>query len=126
MILRVVSGIMAVLAFWAAYLQLNDPDPERWFAMYAAVGLVALLFSAGRPKPLFALFMSLIAVAWALAIVPELWGRWQPSDLGATMAAARPEIEFGRELGGLLIVGTYCLSAFLLSRRRGPLVEQPS
>jgi hypothetical protein len=117
MILRVVSGIFTVLAFWAAYLQLNDPDPERWFALYAAAGVSALRFATGKPSPRLALTLALIALGWALAIVPELWGRWQPSDLSVSMTSARPEIEFGREFGGLVIVATYCLSAFFVSQR---------
>jgi hypothetical protein len=118
MIFRVLSGVFAGLAFVAAYLQLNDPDPERWFALYAGAGVVGVLFAAGRPPALPALGMAVTALAWALAIVPELWGRWQPSDLGAKMVTERPEIEFGRELGGLLIVASYCLSAFFVARKR--------
>ena len=117
MIFRVLSGVFAVLAFWAAYLQLNDPDPERWFAMYAAAGVVGVLFAAGKPRMEPALLVGIIALAWAGAIVPELAGRWQPSDLGAKMAPDRPEVEFGRELGGLTIVAAYCLGAFFVARK---------
>jgi hypothetical protein len=117
MMFRAVSAVMCALAFVSAYLQLNDPDPERWFAMYAGVGLCALAFALDRPLPRAALALCIVTFAWAAAIVPELVGRWQPQDLGATMIAARPEIEYGRELGGLSIAGTYCLSAFLMTRR---------
>jgi hypothetical protein len=117
MIMRVVSGVMAALGLWAAYLQLNDPDPERWFALYFATALVAGSFALGKPLMKGALALAAIALSWALAIVPELWGRWSPSDLGAKMVVNRPEIEFGREFGGLLIVTVYLVCAFLITRR---------
>ena len=117
MIFRVVSGLFALLAFWAAYLQLNDPDPERWFALYAAAGVVGVLFAAGKPRALPALVVASVALLWAAAIVPELLGRWQPGDLGAKMTPDRPEVEFGREFGGLTIVAAYCVAAFVVARK---------
>src|SRR5205085_12022919 len=60
MMFRAVSGLFALLAFWAAYLQLNDPDPERWFVMYAAAGVVGVLFAAGRPRAWPALAVAVI------------------------------------------------------------------
>lgn len=115
---RALSAIMSVLALWAAYLQLNDPDPERWFAMYLACAAVALVSALGRGKAALAGAVGLIAALWAAAIVPELLGVWTPSDLGARMSSDRPEVEYGRELGGLSIVAGYCLAAWAIERRR--------
>jgi hypothetical protein len=104
---------MVVLFAWAAELQLNDPDPIGWFAIYAAGSVVALLSALARPRPKLAGLLALIALAWAALILPELWHTWTPSDLGATMSAARPEVEYGREFVGLLILASYCaLAAF--------------
>jgi hypothetical protein len=103
MILRVVSGAMAALFVWAASVQLNDPDPARWMGMYLSAAVVAGLFAAGKPSP--------------LSIVPSLVGVWSPAELGASMSSAHPEVELGRELGGLLIAGGYSLLAFFRGRR---------
>lgn len=111
---------MCALALWAAYLQLNDPDPARWFAMYAACAAVALLAALGRGAAGLAAAVGGVALLWACAIVPELLGRWTPADLGASMSSARPEVEYGRELGGLAIVSGYCAAAWCLTRRRSP------
>jgi hypothetical protein len=108
---------MCALALWAAYLQLNDPDPERWFALYAACAAVALLSALGRGYAPFALGVAVLAFLWACAIVPELFGRWTPADLGASMSAVRPEVEYGREFGGLSIVACYCAVSWLFARR---------
>ena len=102
---------------WAAVMQLNDPDPERWAALYTGAAVVALCSALARPLPRAAALLSVIALAWAAAIVPELIGTWRPADLGERMSPARPEVEYGRELGGLLILGIYCVLAALLARR---------
>lgn len=113
MIFRVVSGLFLILSLWSAYLQLNDPDPARWVAIYLACALVAGLESAGKGQPKLALGVAVVALAWALAILPELLDGWKPSDLTATMTSAHPEVEYGREFGGLSIVFSYCFAAFL-------------
>jgi hypothetical protein len=115
---RVVSAVVCLLALWAAYLQLNDPDPERWFAMYAACGAVALTSALGRGRAPLAVAVGALALLWACAIVPELFGRWTPADLGASMSSGRPEVEYGRELGGLSLVAAYCAAAWFVERRR--------
>lgn len=98
-------------------MQLNDPDPERWFLLYASAAIVAALSALGRTRPRLAYVLALIALAWAAAIAPELWPRWSVRDLGAQMSDAHPEIEYGREFLGLLIVAAYCLAAGHFGRR---------
>jgi hypothetical protein len=39
---RAAGGLFAILFTWSAWLQLNDPDPARWVAMYMSAALVAL------------------------------------------------------------------------------------
>jgi predicted permease len=118
MLARVFSAIMVVLALISAYLQLNDPDPERWTAIYLGCAVVAVTGALGRPVKQLSLLVGAIALLWALAIVPELLGRWRPDQLTATMTAEHPEIEFGRECAGLLIVFGFCLFNWLWARRR--------
>jgi hypothetical protein len=117
MIARVAHAVMAVLAMIAAYLQLNDPDPVRWVALYLGCAAVALCYACGRPAPRLALGMALVAAAWAAAIVPELIGRWGPGQLLQTMVPNHPEIEYGREFGGLVIVASYCALSYLRGTR---------
>jgi hypothetical protein len=114
---------MASFFAWAAAMQLNDPDPLRWFAIYAGASLVALLGSLARRQARrqrgLALALAGLALVWAAAIVPELWGRWSVRDLGATMSAARSEVEYGREFVGLLIIALYAGVAVWRGARGG-------
>lgn len=116
MAFRISSALLASFGLWAAWVQGNDPDPARWIAMYLSLAIVATLGVLGRPAPRLALLLAVVALAWAAAIVPELIGRWRPSDLGASMTTARPEVEYGRELGGLLIIAVYALVARVCMR----------
>ena len=118
MLARFISALMVALALISAYLQLNDPDPERWTAIYLSCAVVALLGALGRPSRGLSLLVGAISLVWALAIVPELIGRWSPNQLTATMTTDHPEIEFGRECAGLLIVFGFCLFTFLWARAR--------
>jgi hypothetical protein len=118
-----VSAVFCALALWAAFLQLNDPDPARWFAIYAACAAVALASALGRGYAPIAAGVGGVALLWACAIVPELLGGWTPADLGASMSSARPEVEYGRELGGLSIVAAYCATAWVVERRHAAITQ---
>jgi hypothetical protein len=118
---RAFGGLFVVLSTWSAYLQLNDPDPARWVARYLSAGLIAALDALGRPQPWLSLFLAVAAGLWAASIAPALFPHWHPNDLTATMNEARPEIELGRELFGLLIVAAYGVSSHLHGRRRDAL-----
>jgi hypothetical protein len=115
-LLRVLSVSFAGFAVWAALMQLNDPDPERWFAVYAVAAAIGAACVIGRPLPRATGVLGIVALLWAAALVPALIGHWHVRDLGAAMSRERPEIELGRELGGLLIVASYCALALSCAR----------
>jgi GNAT superfamily N-acetyltransferase len=98
-------AIAGLLFAYSALLQLNDPDPARWFVLYAAA---SACFSASTyasaPKILFA-GLACAAGAWALTLVPGVW-----SERAFTGS------EEERELAGLLLVAL--ASVVLLSGKR--------
>jgi hypothetical protein len=105
---RGVSAAMAVLFAFAALVQLNDPDPVRWFAIYAAACAASIVAATGRrlPSVPFAL-VSVIALVWAAAIVA---GGPRADDYGRMFEAWEMRsvpIEEAREASGLLIVGAW-------------------
>ena len=114
---RMLSGACALFFGWAAVMQLNDPDPARWFVMYTSAAAVACAYAFGRALPRLRRVVGLIAVIWAVAILPELLKGWSVADLGATMSTARPEVEYGREFVGLMLISAYCF--FLAREKRG-------
>jgi hypothetical protein len=116
---RVLAGIMAPLFFFSVYLQFNDPDPERWSAMYGAAGLVCALHAFGRGPAWFAGLVTAVAIAWAAVWAPRVIGVTHVRDMFAEwhMTSGNVHAEEGRELGGLLIIVFVC-GAVTLARRR--------
>lgn len=118
-------AVRALCAFWAltfvgfALLQLNDPDPVQWTAIYLAAAAVSLWGAVGRREPRAPALVGLVALVWALTIVPHVLGHKSFIDnlrLGEGMKD--PITEESRELGGLLIVTAWCSVLALASRAK--------
>lgn len=106
---------MAALFGWAASLQLNDPDPAPWIAIYTAGGVVAAWSgltttstdtARRRALALCAGLVALVCLAWAGVLWTALSGVDFP-DWTASMTSDHPEVEWARELLGLLIVAAW-------------------
>jgi hypothetical protein len=109
---------LAVLFALSVGLQVNDPDPVRWMAIYAAAGLAVGLLPARRAVVLFAIPVGLVAAAWGTYLASQVWGVIQLSDLWLKMSEKGGAVEVGREAGGLAIVAIACLggAAFRATR----------
>ena len=108
---KAVSWAMAGLLFVCVVLQLNDPDPVRWMAMYGAGAIVSVLLPAKKPAAALALVIGLITLAWAFYLIHSVWGRIALSDLTHKMSEKGGAVEIGREAGGLLIQGVWLMFA---------------
>ena len=67
-LLRILNGLFAALFVYAAVVNLNDPDPVQWVAIYAA-GAVATGWAAWHPGGLpwwSPLIVGAIAGIWAV------------------------------------------------------------
>jgi hypothetical protein len=91
---KIFAGLAGLLFAYSAVLQLNDPDPVRWFALYGTASVLAAA-SAFVPIPgvIFA-GLACVAATWAATLVPEVLSL---SSFTGT--------EEERELAGLLLVG---------------------
>ena len=116
---RILAGLMAALFFFSCYLQLNDPDPERWIAMYGAAGVVCTLHAFGRGPAWLAGLVTAAAIAWALVWAPRVLGVTHVKEMFEEwhMTKGNVHAEEGRELGGLVIIIVTC-GAITLARRR--------
>jgi hypothetical protein len=117
---RRTAALIATLIFIVmAALQLNDPDPLYWFAVYAAVAVVAAAAVVGRDLPRFALVTLGAVTAGALIAAPGFIDYLQSGTWGSIaehMNDEEPYIEQGREFVGLLIAAAALL---LIIRRSG-------
>ena len=107
-------AIAFTLAFAAmAALQLNDPDPVRWIAIYAAAALVSIASALRRAPPALHLGLGAVAVAWAALLLPTI-----------VREAALTGSEIEREFGGLLLVALGMAQLRRDARRpAGPVID---
>ncbi len=120
---RGIAGLSTAAFSVFALLQLNDPDPVRWFAIYAAAAVATALEAAQRGSRLVDGAVAGVATVWAIGLVvsdqlggePMHWGpSWGP--------LAR---EGMREFLGLSLVATG-LWAFAALQPRAPGARAPS
>ncbi len=98
------SFLMVALYVYAAALQYNDPDPVRWAAIYLSAAAACLLYIVGRLSWFIAGIIGLIALVWAGALAPDVWGQVSLSQMFETWQMTSPVVEEAREMCGLLIV----------------------
>ena len=112
----IANGTLAFLFLVSAFLQFNDPDPLRWFAMYVAAAVACVVAWRVRTGWWTAAAVGAIAVIWA-ALLSPIFPELRFDDLAREMKAANPRIELSRELLGLLIIAAWMIVLVVVSRR---------
>jgi hypothetical protein len=109
---------LAVLFSLSVGLQLNDPDPIRWMALYGAAGIAVGVLPARRFVSLVCIAIGLVAAGWAAYLGQQVFSVIKISDLWLKMSEKGGAVEVGREAGGLAIVaiGLIACGAFRSTR----------
>ena len=114
--MRILNALMLLAFLLSAAVQLNDPDPLPWIAIYLAAALACLAWARGHRGLALPVSIGLIALVWSTwlvlavpadtAVGPALQ-HWQMADQGS---------ELVREVGGLWLVVAWM--AIVCARRR--------
>jgi hypothetical protein len=124
---RFLDLTMALLFAFAAALQLNDPDPVQWIAIYSAACVLSLVaFARRRAPPAVAIVVFAIAILWAALIA---FGGPAASEYGHMFDAwemRSPSVEEAREASGLLIVAGWMMVLFIRARRAAGVGSDPT
>jgi hypothetical protein len=101
---RYLNLFLALLFLFGALVQINDPDPIGWIAIYlAAAG--ACLAAHRRPERLAPpLIVGVIALVWAGAILSGMESRVPLLNLFSQWQMMNQAVENTRESYGLLII----------------------
>jgi hypothetical protein len=122
MIYRLAGAALVPLFALAAYVQLNDPDPVAWVAVYGAAALISGAVAAGRAPIAPAAVLAAVATAWSLTLLPGVLLRPASVDGLTTWHMIDNSAEESRELIGLLIVavalGALAFAGFRREQRR--------
>jgi hypothetical protein len=102
--MRYLNLFMAVLFLFGAAVQINDPDPIGWMAIYLAA-VAACVVASRRPEHVVLPFIvGAIAAVWATLILSGLGARVPVLELFAEWEMRDQAVEETRESYGLLII----------------------
>lgn len=104
---RTADALMLVAFALSVLVQLNDPDPLRWIAIYGLSSVACVFALVGRGHWLFPATVGALAAGWAAAIAPRVVGAVPFLDMFSAFEMANVGIEESREMYGLLIVAIW-------------------
>lgn len=104
--MKITNGILGVLFFIFAALQLNDPDPWLWIGIYGLVAVLCGMTAVGYYAPkviLGAILFTIFGIGWYL---PDFinWLQTGMTSITTSMKAETPHVELIRESLGLVLV----------------------
>ena len=119
---RIANVVLALVFAVGALVQLNDPDPLAWVAMYLAAALACGLAAAGRLAWRIPALVGAVALVWSLALAPVVLGQVGAGELVETWQMKDVRVERGREMYGLLLILAWMavLTVVAIRRRETP------
>lgn len=116
---RIADGIFLLLFAFSVVVQVNDPDPFRWIAIYSVAAL-ACMMAEHLHWTVFAL-IGIVALAWAATFAPDIIGRVPFLSMFEEFEMKSKDVEESREMYGLLLVAFWMsmlsYRAFVRSQR---------
>ena len=112
------NGLMLVMFVFSAVVQVNDPDPVAWIAIYTAAAMVCALVLAGRQRWWVAAIVGAVALVWAATLSPRVIGIVPFTSMFEKFEMKDIHIEESREMYGLSIVAAWMLVVALVLRQR--------
>jgi hypothetical protein len=117
--LWIAANALMLLAFaFSVIVQVNDPDPFAWIAIYGLAALGCLLALLGRGSRAFFVLVALGAAAWAVLIAPRALGRVPFVDMFGAFEMESLAVEESREMYGLVIIAAWMGVLAVVPRRR--------
>ena len=102
---RIADALFLLMFVFSVIVQVNDPDPIAWMAIYGAAALACLLSLMGKLPWWFAVVTGIVALAWAATIAPRVIGQVPFLDMFAEFEMKDIGVEESREMYGLLLIG---------------------
>ncbi|NND71883.1 MAG: hypothetical protein HKN43_09905 [Rhodothermales bacterium] len=111
------KAILAAVFAFGALVQINDPDPFLWIAIYL-IAASTCIFSIYRPAMILpALTIGIIALAWAAWLSPSVIGNTPFTDMFGAWEMKDNSIEKSREMYGLIFITVAMFALAYLGKR---------
>lgn len=115
--MRQASLILCLLMILFAVVQLNDPDPALWVAIYGYTALIAFMGFRQRFYPVWAIAGGVAFLGGGLYLLPtEITSWFQAEKQTSGLEMTLPFVEEGREAMGLFICAL--VMGFHLAQKR--------
>ena len=105
--MRIANAVMLAAFALSVVVQINDPDPLVWIAIYGCAAVACLLALLGRGHWSYPAILAAVASVWAARIAPRVVGAVPVSDMFGAFEMESVAIEESREMYGLLIVAVW-------------------
>lgn len=115
---QIANGVMLVAFAFSVIVQINDPDPFGWMAIYGAAGLVCAFEITRRARWWIATLVGAVALVWAATIAPRVIGSVPFTDMFGEFEMKNAGIEESREMYGLLIIAGWMTVVAVRSAQR--------
>ena len=106
---KIADFVCLLLFTMSVIVQLNDPDPYAWMAIYGAAAGACVLSLRGRLPRWLPMVVALLAILWATTILPRVLGKVPFLDMFAAWEMQDTGIEESREMYGLFLVAGWML-----------------
>jgi hypothetical protein len=113
---RAADALMLLLFTFGAVVQVNDPDPARWIAVYALAAATCLLSLLRRVHWTLPVVVGAVALLWAATLAPRVVGRVPFREMFGAFEMRTAGIEESREMYGLLIIAVWMAVLALRAR----------
>jgi hypothetical protein len=114
----VADAVLFLLFAFSVVVQVNDPDPVPWMALYGAAALACLAAMRRRGPWWYPASVALAAVVWAATIAPRVVGKVPFGDMFGAFEMKDLGVEESREMYGLLLVAAYLAVIAVRAARR--------
>jgi hypothetical protein len=104
---RAADIAMLVVFLLSALVQINDPDPLPWIAVYGAAAALCAASLARRGSRAAPALLLAVSLAAAARLAPRVLASAEIADIFGSMKATDPLVEETREMLGLLIVAAW-------------------
>ena len=114
---RYLSWSVALLLLLCAGLQLNDPAPARWIALYAGAAAISIILPLRLRLHPVAVVVGMAAAIWCGYLAAPVVGLVSFSDLFSSVSEKAGLVERARDAVGTALVSLWLASAATIAKR---------
>lgn len=113
---RGANAVLVVLFALGVVVQVNDPDPIAWMAIYGAAALICAFELRGGSRWWSPAIVAAAALVWAATLAPRVIGTVPFSAMFAGFEMKDAGVEEAREMYGLVLIALWMTVVTLRTR----------